>query len=413
MLDFYFNRRDFLRLGSIGGALGLSGLTLGDEEELALKDKTVVWLWLGGGPTQFETFHAPTDFNIPDQFRPVNGLLYDSSTNISLGADWLETFKHKDKIVTVNSFTHGDSSHRQATHWMMTGQHDSERSQTGTPKYPGFGSIVSSIYGANTQTGIPTYIKQGGISGDGPAWLGGAYKPFDPSNKDNLTPRVDVNRFKTRGSLLAALDRQSQIVSEASNSVDKYTVQAYDAILGTAKLAFNIDKEPTKTRDSYGNTDIGKQMLLARRLAEYGSKFITMHYGGWDMHGNISNALKGRVPPVDQAIAAFLQDVWEKGLNEKILLVVTGEFGRTKLNGNGGRDHWPAMCPMLMAGGEYELGRTIGKADKSYTPKENPYGPLDVCATLFDHFNIPQGIQKVDTGGRPRYLLEGDAKIIL
>ena len=98
-------------------------------------------------------------------------------------------------------------------------------------------------------------------------------------------------------------------------------------------------------------------------------KFITMHYGGWDMHSNISNALKGRVPPVDRAIAGFLQDVWEKGLNEKILLVVTGEFGRTKLNGSGGRDHWPAMSPMLMAGGEYELGRTIGKADKSYTPE--------------------------------------------
>ena len=413
MLNFYFNRRDFLRVGSIGGALGLSNFTLGDEEALELKDKSVVWLWLGGGPTQFETFHAPTDFNVPDQFRPVNGLLYDSSTNISLGADWLQTFKHKDKIVTVNSFTHGDSSHRQATHWMMTGQHDSERSQTGTPKYPAFGSIISSIYGANTGTGVPTYIKQGGISGEGPAWLGGAYTPFDPSNKDNLTPRVELNRFKTRGALLAELDRHSKIVSEASNSVDKYTVQAYDAILGTAKLAFNIDKESTKIRDSYGNTDIGKQMLLARRLAEYGSKFITMHYGGWDMHGNISNALKGRVPPVDQAIAAFLEDVWGKGLNEKILLVVTGEFGRTKLNGNAGRDHWPAMSPMLMAGGEYELGRTVGKADKSYTPKENPYGPLDVCATLFDHFNIPMGIQKVDTGGRPRYLLEGDAKIIL
>ena len=124
MLDFYFNRRDFLRMGSIGtgmSTLGLSDLVLGSEEDLALKDKTVVWLWLGGGATQFETFHAPTDFNVADQFRPVNGLMYDSDTNLCFGADWLETFKHKDKLVSVNSFTHGDSSHRQATHWMMTG----------------------------------------------------------------------------------------------------------------------------------------------------------------------------------------------------------------------------------------------------------------------------------------------------
>ena len=416
MLDFYFNRRDFLRMGSIGtgmSTLGLSDLVLGSEEDLALKDKTVVWLWLGGGATQFETFHAPTDFNVADQFRPVNGLMYDSDTNLCFGADWLETFKHKDKLVSVNSFTHGDSSHRQATHWMMTGHYNGERAQTSLPKYPAFGSIISSIYGSNSSTGVPTYVQQGGISGDGPAWLGGAYKPFNPSNKDNLSPRVAVNRFKTRGDLLAELDRHSQIVSQSANSVDKYTLQAYDTILGTAKLAFDIDKESKKTKAAYGDSAIGKQLLLARRLAEYGTKFVTMHYGGWDMHSNISNALKGRVPPVDKAIAAFLEDVWEKGLNEKILLVVTGEFGRTKLNGSGGRDHWPAMSPMLMAGGEYELGRTIGKADKSYTPKENPCGPLDVCATLFDHFNIPMGIQKVDTGGRPRYLLEGEGKVIL
>ena len=416
MFDFYFDRRDFLRMGSIGAgmsAMGLSDVALAEAQDLELKDKSVVWLWLGGGPTQFETFHAPTDFNVPSQFRPVNGLLYDPETNLSFGADWFETFKHKDKLVSVNSFTHGDSSHRQATHWMMTGHYNGERAQTSNPKYPAFGSIISSIYGSNNSTGVPTYVQQGGISGDGPAWLGGAYKPFNPSNKDNLSPRVKVDRFKSRSELLSELDKQHEIVSNAASSIGKYTTQAYDTILGTAKLAFDIEKESKKTRDSYGDTSIGKQMLLARRLAEYGTKFITMHYGGWDMHGNISNALKGRVPPVDRAVAAFLQDVWDRGLNEKILLVVTGEFGRTKLNGNAGRDHWPAMSPMLMAGGEYQLGRTIGTADKSYTPRENPYGPLDVCATLFDHFNIPMEIQKVDTGGRPRYLLEGEAKVIL
>ena len=371
MLDFYFNRRDFLRMGSVGAgmsAMGLSDIALAEAQDLELKDKSVVWLWLGGGPTQFESFHAPTDFNVPSQFRPVNGLLYDAETNLSFGADWFETFKHKDKLVSVNSFTHGDSSHRQATHWMMTGHYNGERAQTSNPKYPAFGSIISSIYGSNNSTGVPTYVQQGGISGDGPAWLGGAYKPFNPSNKDNLSPRVKVDRFKSRSELLSELDKQHEIVSNAASSIGKYTTQAYDTILGTAKLAFDIEKESKKTRDSYGDTSIGKQMLLARRLAEYGTKFITMHYGGWDMHSNISNALKGRVPPVDRAVAAFLQDVWERGLNEKILLVVTGEFGRTKLNGSGGRDHWPAMSPMLMAGGEYQLGRTVGTADKSYTP---------------------------------------------
>ena len=105
MLDFNFNRRDFLRIGSIGAGMstmGLSDVAFAADEELALKDKSVVWLWLGGGPTQFETFHAPTDFNVPDQFRPVNGLLYDADTNLSFGADWFETFKHKDKLALIH-----------------------------------------------------------------------------------------------------------------------------------------------------------------------------------------------------------------------------------------------------------------------------------------------------------------------
>jgi uncharacterized protein (DUF1501 family) len=123
--------------------------------------------------------------------------------------------------------------------------------------------------------------------------------------------------------------------------------------------------------------------------------------------------MQAKVPPVDKAIASFLQDVEERGLSEKILLVVTGEFGRTKLNGTVGRDHWPSMTPMLMAGGEYQSGRTIGEADRSYSPLSNPYGPLDLQATLFDHFGISTATMRTDNGGRPRYLLEGEAKSIL
>ena len=105
--------------------------------------------------------------------------------------------------------------------------------------------------------------------------------------------------------------------------------------------------------------------------------------------------------------------MWDKGLNDKVLLVVTGEFGRTKINANAGRDHWPAITPMMMAGGNYESGRTIGASDRSYSPIENPVGPLDLQATLFDHFGIETATQRVDNGGRPRYLLEGEAKVIL
>ena len=283
-------------------------------------------------------------------------------------------------------------------------------------KYPSFGSMISSVYGTNDpNNGVPTYVKQGKIEGDEGAWLGGAYKPFDPSNKDNLTARVELDRFSTRKELLKGLD-SSSVSGKSANSVEFYKGQAYDVILGSAKDAFAMDKESDETKALYGSTkanDIGEQLILARRLAQYGTKFITLHYGGWDMHSNISNALKGKVAPIDKAISGFLQDIWDRGMNEKIILIVTGEFGRTKINANAGRDHWPSITPMLMAGGAYQSGRTIGTSDRSYSPLENPVGPLDLQATLFDHFGIDKGIQRVDNGGRPRYLLEGEAKVIL
>jgi hypothetical protein len=418
MVDFFFNRRDFLRVGSIGAgmtAVGLSDLSMATQDSQSLEDKTVVWVWLGGGPTQFETFHAPND-TVPTEWQPINGAIHDPKTNITLGADWTELAKHTSKLNVVNSFSHKDSSHRQGTHFMMTGHYNPERTTTSMAKYPSFGSMISSVYGTNDpNNGVPTYVKQGKIEGDEGAWLGGAYKPFDPSNKDNLTARVELDRFSTRKELLKGLD-SSSVSGKSANSVEFYKGQAYDVILGSAKDAFAMDKESDETKALYGSTkanDIGEQLILARRLAQYGTKFITLHYGGWDMHSNISNALKGKVAPIDKAISGFLQDIWDRGMNEKIILIVTGEFGRTKINANAGRDHWPSITPMLMAGGAYQSGRTIGTSDRSYSPLENPVGPLDLQATLFDHFGIDKGIQRVDNGGRPRYLLEGEAKVIL
>lgn len=414
MLRSGTQRRDFLKIGAIGtglSAMGLSDYALAQEQ--GLKDSSVVWVWLGGGPTQFETFHAPKESSVPDEYRSQGGALRDKDTGMAFGSNWENLIKQAGRLNVVDSFTHGDSSHRQATHWVMTGQRNNERSQTSNAMYPSHGSIVSSVYGPNhPNNGVPCYVKQGKIEGEDPAWLGGAYKAFDPSNKDNLTPRVDLERFKTRNELLNGLD-VTNVTSGSALSVEKYKNQAYDVILGDAKDAFNLDKEDDKTKELYGKDSIGQQLLLARRLCEFGTRFVTLHYGGWDMHSNIANALKGRVPPIDKALAAFVEDVHQRGLNKKILLIVTGEFGRTKMNKNGGRDHWPSISTLLMSGGRYESGRVIGKADKSYTPLESPYGPIDVAATMFDHFGIPQSIQKTDNGGRPRYLLEGEAKVML
>jgi len=415
LYDVNFNRRNFLRIGSIGAgmsAVGLSDLAMAEEELSAANDKSVVWVWLGGGPTQFETFHAPTG-SAPDTHKPVSGMV-NHKNGLAFGGLFEELIKQGEHLTAVNSFSHGDSSHRQATHWMMTGQKNPKRENTADSEYPGHGAIVSAVFGSNhPSNGMPAYVKQGKIEGEQPTFLGGAHKPFDPSNKDNLIPRVAIDRFTERKGLLTSLDRIDVVVSEQAQSFAKIGDTAYNVILGNAKDAFDLDQEPEVMREMYGKGGVGDQMLLARRLAQFGTKFVTVHYGGWDMHGNIKKALEGKVPALDKALAAFVQDIYESGMSEEVLLVVTGEFGRTRLNQNAGRDHWPSITPMLLSGGGYDHGRVIGSADKGYYPTDGKVGPIDVAATMFDHFGIDTEIQRTDQGGRPRYLLEGDGKVIL
>ena len=402
-------RRDFLKAGAIGSSLVFSDLSFADAP---LQDKSVIWVWLGGGPTQFETFHAPTDA-VPDIFRPVDGNITHSN-GLAFGSLFKKLIKHGDKLTSVNSFSHRDSSHRQATQFMQTGQYNAKRDQTAGHDFPGHGAIISSIFGANHPiNGVPTYVKQGKIEGEDPAFLGGAYKPFDPSNKENLVPKVKEDRFKDRKDLLDNFDKSRKFLSATADSFTKIGDQAYNVILGTAKDAFDLEQESDSTKEKYGKSSVGNQLLLARRLSEFGTKFVTVNYGGWDMHGNISKALTGRVPPLDQALAALVDDLEDRGMTQDTLLVVTGEFGRTKLNANSGRDHWPSITTLLLAGGEYNHGRVIGKADKSYYPVSDKFGPLDLSATIFDHFGIDPKIQKIDPAGRPRYLLDGEAQVIL
>ena len=405
-------RRDFLKAGSVSAGLSYLGYTkqVSAEADSKPTEQSVVWVWLGGGPTQFETFHAPTD-SVPDEYRPVTGLLHDTKTGIALGGLWENLFSNADKLNVVNSFTHKDSSHRQGTHWVMTGQYNADRPNTAMAKHPSYGSVASVIFGSNhPSNGVPTYVKQGTISGEEPAWLGGAYQAFDPSNKDNLTSRVQEDRFINRGRLIEGLSKREVL---GATPIDRYREQAYDVILGSAKKAFDVDSEPEYIKEMYGSSAVGQQLLQARRLVEYGTRFVTINYGGWDMHSNIKKSLEGKVPDIDKALSAFVSDIHNRGINEKVLLVVTGEFGRTKLNANGGRDHWPSISPLLLSGGGYQAGRAIGKADKSYSPTESPVTPTDLAALVFDHYGIDKQTQRIDNSGRPRYLLEGEGKVFL
>jgi len=396
-------------LGSVG--VGATLLNLHDPLIAAqLKgNRSIIWVWLGGGPTHFETFNASSN---KSGFESVIGQLEHQDSPIKPGGLWHSLMAQRHSLNVVGNFSHTDASHSHATHWMNGAHYNPDRPDTAISKYPSHGSITAAMFGVTNNVGVPTYVSQGKIDGDAPAWLGGAFKGFDPSAKDNLSPRVEVDRFTTRRNLLEQLD-QVAIASDSGVSANKYRAQAYDVVLGDAKKAFD-DAEWAIAKSVYGDSDIGRQLWLAQRLVSFGSRFVTIHYGGWDMHSDIKKGLENLVPKLDGALGATIKSLTEQGMLKDTMIIVTGEFGRTKYNATNGRDHWPSITPLLIAGGDTVYNRVIGEPDEyNYVPKNSSFGPIDLQRTMFDHLGIDISTQRVDNGGRPRYLLEGVSKNIL
>ncbi len=325
----------------------------------------------------------------------------------------------------VRSFAHGNSGHGGGTHFVMTGV-DHPPADSGQPQIkPSFGSIASRVRGANnSETGIPTYIRLAGLYADGPHWIGAAYAPFDVGGqaRNNLNLQVNLDRVGDRRTLQTKFDRVNRHIDHSGlmKGLDAFDQQAFDLVLGRAKEAFDMRREDPRMLDKYraGGTALGEQLCLARRLCEAGCGFVTLHYSNsnqaWDMHNKMKPQLEQACPPMDKAIATFLDDLAQRGLSEKILLVITGEFGRTpRINGDAGRDHWGPLCTLALAGGGLKMGQAIGESNsKAEIPKSTPITPKDLMATIFHVLGIDGQTQFLDQTGRPQYLLPEGAKPI-
>lgn len=402
-------RRDFLRVGALG--LGLSNIPFSDSvfaENNIQTTKSVIFIWLGGGCSHIESFDPKPDS--PVEFRSTVGNTFaghnntkngrTSFTDIMLGGLWTNLIHEDRHMNVVRSFTHGNSSHATATHWVMTGYNTREN---GNQQHPGNGSIVSRHLGTNAPNGIPTYIKYGNIYGDNASYIGANYNPFDAAQgKRNLTLGVEASRLNDRISLLKSIQQERKHYD--NNVVDSYQDQAHGMLLSNLEKAF----EPSeKDRERYGKSTVGDQLIAAKQLTKAGTKFVSVHYGGWDMHQKIKENLEVRVPPLDKALAMLTDDLVDEGRIKDTLIVITGEFGRTpKINVSGGRDHWGRLNTLAFIGGDYDGGRVIGKSSKNAEyAEENPVYPMDVRATIFDHMNIPKDLMYDDHAGRPQFML--------
>ena len=422
------------RRGIIGvGSLALGGLTLTEILKLralaaqsgrAERDTSVVFITLGGGPSQFETYDPKPD--APAEYRGSFGPI---KTKVP-GVQFCELLPCQaaimDQLAIVRSVHHEQASHI-AEHIVETGFDLKNSANSRAGEMPSVGAIVSRVRGTN-DSGIPGYVSLPRHHAyAGAHWLGAQHHffavnddPNDPSFKVSnlaLSPQLNVTRLNDRQSLVREFDRFKQIhdLSGHADSLDAISQQAYDLITGKrAQQAFDIGQEPPQLRDRYGRNSLGQRMLLARRLVEAGVPFVTVRMFDWDDHKELEANIKQRASQYDFAISALIEDLRKRGMQNQVLVIAMGEFGRTpRINVNAGRDHWPAVNSVLISGGGYRMGQVIGATDdKASKVTAAPYRPQNVLAMVYRHLGIDPAMTFADYTGRPRYVLEEREPIV-
>ncbi len=418
-------RRDFLRLG-VCGLTGLSAAGVnraGTQAGVSLpKDTSVIWLWLGGGPSQIETFDPKMD--APVEFRSTTGEVKTSLPGVTFGGTFPQLAARAHRVAVVRSFAHSNSGHGGGTHWVNTGINFTGFDNNQPQVAPSLGSRIAYRRGLNhPHTGIPSFIKLGGnVRADQPAYLGRAYAPFDPKGaENNLLVRMPLEQLSDRHQLLRSFDqmRRDLDLSGVAEGMDQFGQQAMRFLTNTASSAFDLSRESNRLREKYGTgtspynpARVGECLLLARRLCEAGASIVNIGYGGWDHHNvngtpPVKEGFEQCSPPLDQALSAFIDDIYARGLEKKILLVMTGEFGRnpridTRLPG--GRDHWAPLTPLLLIGGGLKMGQVVGTSTpRAERPASDPYSPADLFATIFHVLGIDGEVEPPATqqGSRP------------
>ena len=400
------NRRDFIGVGTLS-LLGLSLPDLLRAEKVPNgnkegKAKNVIFIYLPGGFAHQETFDPK--YLAPIEYRGPLGTI-----KTSTGEYFSEYLKHTakiaNKITVIRSMHHGEAAHERGTHNMLTGWKPSP-----ALKFPSIGSVVSQQLGSRNN--LPPYIAiptpQG--NGGGVGFLSQKYAAYNVNESGardlSLPASISKDRFETRKSMRYLVDRtfSDSIKADSMTAMDTFYENAYDLISSEkAQAAFDISKEPEKLREEYGNNTAGNRLILARRLVEAGSRFVTMTYGGWDHHDNIARNIGNQLPAFDQAYARLIQDLDERGLLKNTLVVIATEFGRTpKINGTAGRDHWPNVFSVVMAGGGVKEGYIHGSSDATGSiPDLDPITLDKYASTIYSLIGIDPRTELTAPGNRP------------
>jgi hypothetical protein len=419
-------RRDVLRYTGLA-ALGL-GMTDWCQAKAhagtpaGQRPRSCILLWLDGGPSHLETFDvkpdAPTDVRGP--FRTIGT----NVPGISLCDLLPRTARVADKLAIIRSMTSPLGEHGIANHYLLTGYQPSP-----VLDYPSYGAVLSHVRGGQhvlpPNIAVPEF-RPTGSSG----YLGAAFRPFatggDPGRPEfrvrdlDFFPGVTAERIERRRQFLGEFDRVQQANEAAHAQADPAFEQAFRLVTSpTAKRAFDLTEESRETRSQYGPRTFGQSCLLARRLIERGVPFVSVLNTGWDTHDGLILRLRdgytgakvgvGLVPTFDQGFAALIGDLQQRGLLDNTLVVAMGEFGRTpKLNTAGGRDHWPRVFSVVLAGGGVRGGQVIGSSDRvGESPRDTPVSPADLAFTIYTLLGVNPHRELHTADGRPVQINQG------
>ena len=418
------SRRGFLRVGSLGlGALTLPAI-LGARARAGadpVPPRSVIQVVLGGGPSPMETFDPKPD--APSDFRSGVQPIATALPGVFLAESMPRIARSLDRMALIRGMTHESADHTISLHRLMTGYATPQPRDRN--ERPSVGSVVARLRAADPAA-MPPYVAMAGRSAFDGLFTGGAYlgpnvRPFEvnpdpdaaPGAEARLSPApgLTLGRLRDRRALLRGLDQldRHRDALGAMAGLDQYTDRAFAMIAGpAARRAFDLDLEPAATRDRYGRTRIGRSCLLARRLVESGVTFVTIGEGDWDHHTLVAEGCARQVPPLDAALASLVDDLSDRGLADSVLVVVWGEFGRTpRLNGAGGRDHWPASMSVLLAGGGLKMGQVVGASDpKGELAMDRPWRPEDLLRTIYHVLGVDPRREFPDEFGRPFAILD-------
>lgn len=424
-----FSRRSFLRAG-LGGlcSLGLADLLrLQAAMPTRSSPKSILVVWLWGGPSHMETFDlkpaAPSEYR--GDFRPIRT----TAPGLDISEHLPRLARLGEKFAIIRSLHHDSPGHVNSTHTMLSAYPgELVEGPPFRPRYPDVWAVATRMLGSS-RPGMAPYVALPRTRYHGSAHLGSGLEPLivnaDPAAEEYRPPRLTVEsgerpRFGERLDLLHRFDQMRREL-DASGQMESLDVFEREAVAlltsDAARRAFDISDEDPRVRDHYGRHAIGQRCLLARRLIEAGARIVTVDFPcvpgqkafSWDDHAsvwNIFEQMRIRLPVLDQVVSALVEDLYSRGLSDDVLLLVMGEMSHTPrinyFNGQPGREHWAQTMSVFLAGGGLRMGQVIGATNsRGDEPRHRPLTPNDLQATLYRHLGIPLDTQFTDHAGRP------------